>query len=96
MAGIGRWAGFVLGLVIIGVTWGSVVDTLVVPKGLRSLIPYTVWRAIQEPFMAFAGRTRRYESKVRLLGSVAPLSLLAVLFVWLGLFLLGYAVATAS
>ena len=31
-----------------------------------------VWRAIHQPFMAAAGRTRRYEAKHRLLGLIGP------------------------
>jgi len=91
MAGLGRWAGFVLGLVIVGATFSSVVGTIVLPKGVRSLISFAVWRAIKQPFLAAAGRMRRYESKDRLLGLLGPVSLLALLGAWLLLFLLGYA-----
>src|SRR6266540_3267131 len=91
MAGLGRWAGFVLGLVIVGATFSSVVGTIVLPKGVRSLISFTVWRGIKLPFLAAAGRMRRYESKDRLLGLLGPVSLLALLGAWLLLLLLGYA-----
>jgi hypothetical protein len=90
MAGLVRWAGFVLGVVIVCATFSSVVGSIVLPKGVRSLISYTVWRAIKQPFMAAAGRMRRYESKDRLLGLLGPVSLLALLGVWLLFFLLGY------
>ena len=90
MAGLARWAGFALGLVIVVVAFSSVVGTIVLPKGVRSRISYTVWRAIERPFMA-AARMRRYESKDRLLGLLGPVSLLALLGAWLLLFLLGYA-----
>jgi hypothetical protein len=91
MAGLGRWVGFALGLVIVGATFSSVVGTIVLPRGVRSRIAYAVWRAIHQPFMAAAGRMRRYESKDRLLGLLGPVSLLALLAAWLLLFLLGYA-----
>ena len=91
MAGLGRWIGFALGLVIVGTTFSSVVGTIVLPKGVRSLISYTVWRAVHRPFMAAAGRMRRYGSKDRLLGLLGPVSLLALLGAWLLLFILGYA-----
>jgi hypothetical protein len=91
MAGLGRWAGFVLGLVIVGATFSSVVGTIVLPKGVRSNISYAVWRAVSTPFMALSGRMRHYESKDRLLGLLGPVSLLALLAAWLLLFLLGYA-----
>jgi hypothetical protein len=91
MAGLARWAGFALGLVIVVVTFSSVVGTIVLPKGVHSRISYTVWRAIERPFMAAAARMRRYEAKDRLLGLLGPVSLLALLGAWLLLFLLGYA-----
>src|SRR4029453_13415114 len=91
MAGLGRWAGFVLGLGTVGATFSSVVGTIVLPKGVRSNISYAVWRAVSTPFMAAAGRMRHYESKARLLGLLGPVSLLALLVAWLLLFLLGYA-----
>src|SRR6266498_3729236 len=91
MAGLGRWAGFVLGLVIVGATFSSVVGTIVLPKGVRSLISFTVWRGIKLPFLAAAGRMRRYESKDRLLGLLGPVSLLALLGAWLLLLLLAQA-----
>jgi hypothetical protein len=91
MAGVFRWAGFALGLVIVVATFSSVVGTIVLPKGVRSRISYAVWRAVKQPFMAVAGRMRRYESKDRLLGLLGPVSLLALLGAWLLLFVLGYA-----
>jgi hypothetical protein len=91
MAELSSWAGFVLGLVIVGATFSSVVATIVLPKGGRSLISYTVWRGIRRLFLAAAGRMRRYESKDRLLGLLGPVSLLALLGAWLLLLLLGYA-----
>ena len=91
MTGLAKWAGFVLGLVIVVATFSSVVGTIVLPKGVRSRISYAVWRAVRRPFMAVAGRMRRYESKDRLLGLLGPVSLLALLGAWLLLFVLGYA-----
>ena len=80
-----------LGLVIVGAMFSSVVGTIVLPRGVHSRIAYAVWRAIHQPFMAVAGRMRRYESKDRLPGLLGPVSLLALLGAWLLLFLLGYA-----
>ena len=91
MAGVFRWVGLALGLVIVVATFSSVVGTIVLPKGVRSRISYAVWRAVRRPFMAVAGRMRRYESKDRLLGLLGPVSLLALLGAWLLLFVLGHA-----
>jgi len=81
----------VVGLVIVGATFSSVVGSIVLPKGVRSRISYTVWRGVKQSFMAAASRLRRYESKDRLLALLGPISLLALLGAWLLLFLLGYA-----
>jgi hypothetical protein len=89
MAGVFRWAGFALGLVIVVATFTSVVGTIVLPRSVRCRISYAVWRAVKQPFMAVARRLRRYESKDRLLGLLGPVSLLALLGAWLLLFVLG-------
>jgi len=91
MAELGRWAGFVLGLALVSATLISVVATIVLPKGVRSIIAYVVWRAVSEAFMGVADRLRSYEAKDRLLGLLGPVSLLALLAVWLLLAILGYA-----
>jgi hypothetical protein len=91
MAAAARWAGFVVGLVIVVGTFGSVVGTIVLPRRVRSRIAFVVWRVVATPFMAAAGRMRRYEAKDRLLGLLGPVSLLALLAAWLLLFLVGYA-----
>jgi hypothetical protein len=90
MAGLGRTAGFVLGVVIVGATFSSVVGSIVLPRGVRSLISRAVWLVTRQPFMAAASRMRRYESKDRLLDLLGPVSLLALLGAWLVLFVLGY------
>ena len=61
-----------LGLVIVGAMFSSVVGTIVLPRGVHPRIAYAVWRAIHQPFMAVAGRMRRYESKDRLPGLLGP------------------------
>jgi len=91
MAELGRWAGFALGLALVGGTFISVVATIVLPKGVRSIIAYTVWRATSNAFMAVSDRLRSYEAKDRLLGLLGPVSLLTLLAVWLLLAFLGYA-----
>ena len=91
MAELGRWAGFALGLALVGGTFISVVATIVLPKGVRSIIAYMVWRATSNAFMAVSDRLRSYEAKDRLLGLLGPVSLLTLLAVWLLLAFLGYA-----
>jgi len=91
MAELGRWVGFALGLVLVVMTFFSVVATIVLPKGVRSPIAYAVWRATHQVFMAAADRIRGYEAKDRLLGLLGPVALLALLATWLLLAVLGYA-----
>jgi len=50
MAELSRWGGFVVGLVIVGATFSSVVGTIVLPKGVRSRISYAVWRGVKLSF----------------------------------------------
>lgn len=87
-----RWLGLVLGLLLILTTAGSVLRTLVLPRGVRSrLSVFVSHHAIWRGFLAVANRLSRYEAKDRILALSAPVALLAVLVTWLLLFLLGYA-----
>src|ERR1700754_5325498 len=91
MTEVVEWVGFVLGLAIVATTFSSVVGTIGLPRGGRSVISFAVWRLIHRSFMAAAGRVRRTESRELLLGLDAPLSLLVLLAAWLVLLLLGFA-----
>jgi hypothetical protein len=87
-----KWLGFVAGLVIVAGTWGSVVRTLVLPRGLSSRLGVFVGRRmVRGFFLALANRFESYEAKDRILALSGPATLLAILVTWLSLFLLGYA-----
>lgn len=87
-----RWVGFAVGVFVILATAGSVLRTLVLPRGLPSRLSVFVsqnfvWRS----FLLIANRFKQYESKDRVLALAAPVTLLTVLVTWLLLFLAGYA-----
>lgn len=86
-----EWVGFAVGLVIVLGTGGSVIRTLMVPRDLTSRLSVFVGRRIvRSTFVFVANRFDNYEAKDKVLAYSAPISLLAVLFTWLGLFLVGY------
>ncbi len=86
-----RWVGFTLGVLVAAGTFSSVVNAIVVPKGVSSPINYVVWRATRAPFYAVARRLDSYQAQDRLLGVLGPVSLLVLLGAWLVLFLFAYA-----
>ncbi len=86
-----RWASFVLGIFLVVLTWGSVLRTLVIPRGYTSKLSVFVTRRIVRAFfLALANRFEDYEAKDRILALSPPISLLAILVAWLLLFLFGY------
>jgi hypothetical protein len=87
------WTGFALGLVLIGLTWKSVVNTIILPRMVSSRITFRTWALVNGLFLLAAKRLRRYEAKEALLAYLGPVSLLAILFSWLTLFFCGFALA---
>ena len=85
-----------LGVALVTATWLSVLVSLVVPRGLRSLYTRTVHAAVRWPFQFAADRCRSYEAKDRVLAWAAPLGILITLTSWLGLFLVGYGLLLAG
>ena len=86
-----RWALLIAGIAVVAGTASSVLRTLVVSRGLRSLIASTTARTVQLTFRTVARRLGSYRRRDALLTWVAPVALLGFLVVWLLLFLLGYA-----
>lgn len=85
----------VVGLVLVAATGVSMVATVVVPRGrsLPQLLPLAVVRLVRAAALLGSKMFRTFESKDGFLAALGPASLLAQLAVFLGLFLLGYAVA---
>jgi hypothetical protein len=86
-----EWVGFVAGLVILVVTFGSVGRTLIVPRGLSSRVSRSIEAAVRSFFLFFANRIESYEGKDRVLVLHGPISVLALLVAWLVFLLLGFA-----
>lgn len=87
-----RALAFLLGLVVVVGTAGSVIRTLVIPRGIASRLSVFVGRTvIRGAFIRIAKRFETYEAKDRVLAMTAPMALLAIFITWLLLFLVGYA-----
>lgn len=86
-----RWAGLVVGVVIVLGTWIGMLDTLVVPRGLSSRAAAVVGRLVRKAFLTVANRFDAYETKDNVLVLQGPITLLALLVTWILAFLLGYA-----
>jgi hypothetical protein len=87
-----RWVGFAIGVLIVVGTAGSVMRTLVVPRGLTSKLAVFVGRKLTLRTLLFvANRFDNYEMKDRILAISAPVSLLTLLSAWLMLLFAGFA-----
>ncbi|HEY3866901.1 MAG TPA: hypothetical protein VGM10_01050 [Actinocrinis sp.] len=78
------------GIALVVATWISLIATVVMPRGLRSRHTRAVRDLVRLPFQAYANRVRTYEAKDRVLAWAAPVSILATLLSWLGLFVVGF------
>lgn len=85
-----RWAGFFVGIALVLWTGNSVVRALVVPRGLESALPRVLARGAQRGFQWLARHFDDYEARDRILAFQAPSFLLATLFSWLVLFVVGF------
>ncbi|MDX3071433.1 hypothetical protein ACIP98_07465 [Streptomyces sp. NPDC088354] len=85
-----------LGALIVGGTFSSVLRTLVIPRPTRSGFTRTVHAVVHFPFQFVADRCRTPEAKDRVLAPVAAVSILFNLVSWLIAFWAGYALLQAS
>ena len=86
-----RWAGCVLGVLIVAGTWIGMLDTLVVPRGLSSRTAAVVGRVVRRMFLLVANRFDDYDTKDNVLVLQGPITLLTLLVTWILAFLIGYA-----
>ncbi|MEA2497964.1 MAG: hypothetical protein QOH26_369, partial [Actinomycetota bacterium] len=87
-----RWIPFPLGLFIVLGTAGSVIRTLILPRGLTSHLAAVLERRIVGSIFLFtADRFESYETKDKILALSGPMSLLVLLVGWIALFLFGFA-----
>lgn len=73
-------------------TWAlsSAVRTMVVPRGLQSVIARAVYGALRGLLRPFMGADPSYERRDRVMAVFGPVSLLALPAVWLSLVLVGF------
>ncbi len=86
-----EWLSFSLGLVIVVGTSISVIKTLVVPRRAWSFLPRVVDSVVTWVFMTVARRMRSYDLIDRFLGFLGPITLILTLLMWLGMFVVGFA-----
>jgi hypothetical protein len=85
-----RWVGFVAGIAVLASTLGSIVGTLVVTRGINSLISRACARVVDDGFALLTKPARSYVGRDRILAWQAPATLLVRLGVWIGLLVFGY------
>jgi len=84
------WLAFAVGLCVLGITWSSVVKTLLVPRHARSVINIAVSRGVLVGFRLGAARVTRLERRERILALGPPVFLLTLLVTWIALLYVGY------
>ncbi len=82
---------FAAGAAVVALTLRSVVRTTIVPRALQAYLTRAVFIGMRRVFRLRAGMRHSYEMRDRIMAFYAPVSLLALLLVWLALFLTGYA-----
>ena len=86
-----EWLGFVAGLLLVLATWGTVLETTIVPRGNRSGMSAIILHVVNLPVRLVASRITDFEARDRLLAYASAGYLVATLLVWLVLFFVGYA-----
>jgi hypothetical protein len=86
------WVGFALGLLVAVATVVSLVTTFVLPRGGTrfQMLPLAVGRLVRLAFLFVARPIRAFARKDDLLAAIGPVSLIAQLVVFLGLFIVGF------
>ena len=91
MSTAGLWVAFLVGLLIVVGTFSSVVKTLIVPRGVSSMLAQAVSGTIVAGFHLLADRVSSWERRDRILAVLGPCLLLGLLVAWLLLLFLGFA-----
>jgi len=80
----------VAGLVLIGVVLDSALRTFVLPRAVSTPLTRLVFVSIRRGFDLFAGESRTYETRDRIMALYAPVSLFALVFTWMALMIAGF------
>lgn len=86
-----RWICFAAGAVTVLTTYSGLVSAFILPRRGRSTVQRIVARGTLTVFNGVAERFPTYAARDRILAYQAPFFLLALLAVWLSLFLVGFA-----
>jgi hypothetical protein len=78
-----EWFGFGVGILLVLAIAGSMMRTLIVPRGLTSKLGATVGIVVRRSFLFVANRFDTYEAKDRILALQAPTLLLVLLMTWI-------------
>lgn len=81
---------FILGILIVIGTVFSAVETFVLPRGAPDPLTDFVFRSIRKIFNLIIRGDHDYRARDRVMAFYAPVAVLALLPIWLGLVLLGY------
>jgi hypothetical protein len=84
------WAALVVGVVLVLLTWASVLETTVVPRGNRTSLSALILRLTNVPLRMAASRISDYERRDRFHAYASAGYLIFTLLAWLSLFLVGY------
>ena len=82
---------FVMGAFLVVATGISAVHTMVVPRGIPTVIARAVFVSLRYAFRAVARRTSGFEGRDRVMALYAPISLVVLPVAWLAIVLCGYA-----
>lgn len=86
-----RWLGAALGVVVVLVTSLSVMRALVIPGGRADWLTRLADRATAAVFRTICKHVDPYERRHRILAAHAPVMLAVMLWAWLSLYVVGYA-----
>lgn len=86
-------ATFAAGLVIVFATWQSIIATIILPRRTRNWIAALAWLGTHRVIAGVARRLSDLDAKDRILALLGPVNIVLLLFVWLGLFVAGFALA---
>ncbi len=86
-----RWLGFVAGLVLVGLTWGSVIKSFLVPRETHTRLNKLVSSCVYRTFRLVTARVSDLARRERVLALAAPVFLLSLLSSWLICLWIGFA-----
>lgn len=89
--GVIAWLGLVAGVVVVVLTWASVLETTVVPRGSRTGLSTLILRVNNAPLRLWASRIDDFVARDRLHAYASAGYLISTLLIWLLLFLVGFA-----